>query len=71
MESQELQMQELTMAEIEQASGASLTTAGYGVGVTTAAAVGFGFFGPVGAAGSAIAFSAGFFGGGLLRYMFK
>ena len=66
-----MELQELTMEEIEQTSGASLTTSGYGVGVATAAAVGFGFFGPVGAAGSAIAFSAGFVGGGLLRYMFK
>jgi hypothetical protein len=58
-----MELQELSMQEIEQVSAGSLTSAGYGAGAATSAAVGFGFFGPVGAVAAFGAYSAGFAAG--------
>ena len=65
---QKLEMEELSIEQIEQVSGGDLVSAGYGVGVTTAAAVGFAF-GPVGSVAAAGAFTAGFAAGSLFRWM--
>jgi hypothetical protein len=50
-------------------TGSGLIEAGYGIGATTSAAIGFGFFGPVGAVGAFVAFSFGF-GGSLGAQLF-
>jgi hypothetical protein len=67
-----MEFKELTMEEVNQASGGgSIVAAGFGTGLATAAVVGFGFFGPVGAISSATAFALGFGGGTALQKMFR
>lgn len=59
----------MAIQEVEQVTGSGLIEAGYGIGATTSAAIGFGFFGPVGAVGAFVAFSFGF-GGALGAQLF-
>ena len=63
-------MEELSIEKIEQVSGGDLVSAGFGIGLTTSAAIGFGFFGPIGALGSAGAFALSFGVSYKLRSMF-
>jgi hypothetical protein len=51
-------------------SGGDLVSAGFGTGLATSAAIGFGFFGPVGAIGAAGAFAVSFGVSYKLRSMF-
>jgi hypothetical protein len=67
---QKLEMEELSIEQIEQVSGGDLVSAGFGTGLATSAAIGFGFFGPPGAIGAGLAFAGGFIGGSLFRRMF-
>ena len=57
-----MEIQELSGKQVEEVSGGGLIEAGYATGVATSAAVGFGLFGPAGAAGAAFAFTIGFGG---------
>ena len=70
MEMQESKMEELSIEQIDQVSGGDLVSAGFGTGLATSAAIGFGFFGPVGALGTSFAFVVGFGVTYRLRSMF-
>ena len=70
MAMQESKMEELSIEQIDQVSGGDLVSAGFGTGLATSAAIGFGFFGPGGALGAGIAFTIGFGVTYRLRSMF-
>ena len=66
-------LQELSIQEIEHVAGGAFSPsiATYGIGVITAAGVGFGFFGPAGSIGAAAAYTVGFGGTRFLQFMLK